>query len=209
MGKKLKSNRFGVTIDVSPLNKLAKELKGFEKEIPGAISSALNRTIQHVYTKVGSIVTENYAVKSRDVKDTMKNNITKSSKGKLSASIRSIGHTLSFAHFPYTPRKPGTGRYVKVKIKKQSGYKEVKTANRPFIATTGARSEDKIQFNVFIREGKARKPIMVLRTLLIPQMITNNTTEEKITELANNKLAERVDHEIKYRLDKIQREMRL
>jgi hypothetical protein len=209
MGTKIKSKQFGVSIDVTPLNKLAKELKGFEKEIPGAVSSALNRTIQHVYTKVGSIVVENYAVKSSDVKATMKSNVSKATKGKLSASILSRGHTLSFAHFPYSPKKPGTGRYVKVKIKKQSGYKEVKTPNRPFVAPTGARSEDKIQFNVFIREGKARKPIMPLRTLSIPQMITNKTTEEKITEVANNKLAERVDHEIKYRLDKIQREMKI
>lgn len=203
-----KTSSFGVTIDVSPLNKLAQGLKGFEKEIPGAAASALNRTIQHVYTRVGKIVTDNYAIKAKDVKSTMANNISKASKGQLSASVRSVGHTLSFAHFPYSPGKPGTGRPVKVKIKKSSGKKEVMTQNRPFVATTGAKSEDKTQFNVFKRTGKERKPIVVLRTLSVPQMITNKATEESITEVANKKLAERVEHEIKYRLDKVKKELK-
>jgi hypothetical protein len=214
MKKGSSTGRFGVTIDVSPLDKLAKELKGFENEIPGAVSSALNRTVQHVYTKIGSIVTENYAVKSQDVKSTMRSNITKASKGKLSASIRSIGHTLSFAHFPHNPQSNIIARTmgvqhskarVRVKILKGKGYVTSKVG---FIAKTGAKSADKVQFNVFKRLGKSRLPIAPIRTLSIPQMITNKTTEEKITDLANKKLAERIDHEIKYRLDKVQKEMK-
>jgi len=207
---------FGVTIDVSPLNKLTEGLKGFEKEIPGAASSAINRTLTQVVTKLGRIVTDQYAVKSKEVKETTKGNIRKSSKGNLKASIRSAGHTLSFAHFPFTPKKPSK-RQVKVKIINSKG----KVASKHgFVASTGAKVESKTQYNVFRRtgkfsiaekgryQGKMRENVAPIRTLSIPQMITNQTTSEQITEFANSKLAERVDHEIKYRLENVQKKLK-
>lgn len=221
MGKGKRGGSFGVTIDVSPLNKLAEGLKGFEKEIPGAAASAINRTVTQVVNRVGRIVTERYAIKTGEVKESMKGHVSGASKSKLKASVRSVGHTLSFAHFPFSPTTPiiarslGAGHpraKVKVRIKKDKGKVQSK---KGFVAKTGAQSADKTQYNVFKRigtfkiarkgryTGQRREQIAPIRTLSIPQMITHETTAEKITAFANTKLAERVEHEIKWRLEKV------
>ncbi|MGF7431091.1 phage tail protein [Thermoanaerobacterium thermosaccharolyticum] len=195
-----------IFVDTKQLNRIAIELKNLDNQIPGAASSAVNRTLDFVYTRIGRLVTQEYAIKVSDVKKTMTK--YKASKTNLYAKIISKGHTLSLAHFPFSPKKPMTGgkrrkaKAVKVKIKRQEGYKTIKTNPLPFVASTGARSADKTQFNVFKREGSSRLPIKVLRTLSIPQMITNVNVSDQIQKLAQEKLMERIQHEIEWRLDK-------
>jgi hypothetical protein len=209
MAKSKANMSFGVTIDVSPLNKLVDGLKGFEKEIPGATASALNRTLEYISNRMGKIVVENYSVKEKEVKASIKNHMTKASKGDISASIESVGHRLSFAHFPFNPKKPVKAKRsifqkaVMVDIKKKRVL-----SRRGFVATTGAKSQEKTQYNVFMRIGEKRFQIAPIRTLSIPQMITNEKTSEEITEMANKKLAERVYHEIDFRLKKIQEKLK-
>jgi hypothetical protein len=187
-------------VDVKELNKLAIELKGFEKQIPGAAASALNRTLEHVNTKIGRIVTQEYALKSTEVKGSIKK--YKAKKGDLSASLISRGHTLSLSHFPFSPKKPGTKRPVKVKIKKSEGKKSVNTDPKAFVQVMHN------SLNVFKRVGNGRKPVVVLRTLSVPQMIGNEIVDSQIQELAQAKLSERITHEVNYRLDKIQKKMK-
>jgi hypothetical protein len=188
-----------ITIDVSSLNKVGKELKGLEKQMPGAIASALNRALDHGVTQIAKIVPKVYSIKQSEVKAAIKKN--PASKGDISANIVIKGGRLTFVHFPFTPKLPNTKRKVKVKIK-NGGKKEVKTNPSAFIAPTGAKSADKVQYNVFVRKGQKRLPITVLRTLSIPQMVENESVQPIISEAMTNKLNERIDHEIKYRLDK-------
>lgn len=205
-----------VTIDTKSLDKIVKGLSYFGKEMPGAAASAVNRTLDYVNTQVKRTVTAEYAIKQTDV--TACATKKKASKSNLSAGITYKGRLLSLAHFPHNPSVPGTGRYIKVKIKKSEGYKtlgpsqgrgrkgkkgERQSVPWPFVGPTGAKSADKVQANVFQRTGKSRFPIKVLKTLSVPQMITNTNVEEKIQAQAAAKLQERVNHEIKYRLDKI------
>jgi hypothetical protein len=190
-----------IFIDTKKIDRLAIELKGFEEEVAESTYHALNRTLDHVVTKVGQIIPKTYAIKASEVKKSFKGGIKKPSKTNLSASLTSKGHTLSIAHFPHTPSTPqGKKGKIKVKIKKTDGSKEVKTKPKAFLASTGALSEDKIQYNVFRREGKARLPIVVLRTLSIPQMITNEGVAEQIQKIATEKLGERLEHEITHRM---------
>lgn len=181
------------------INRLVIELKGFEKEVGEATRLAINRTIDHAITKAAQFVTKSYAVKSSEVKETFRGRIKKPSKTDLSASITSVGHTLSFAHFPFTPKSPKRGgksvfqNAVMVTIKKSKGKVLSKVG---FVATTGAKSEDKTQYNVFKRLGKSRLPIAPIRTLSIPQMITNENVGNQIQEAAAQKFEERLEHEI-------------
>lgn len=197
-----------IFVDTKQLNKIGIELKGFEKQMPGAVSSALNRTISHINTKVGKIVSTEYVVNQKDVKDALKRKKL-AKKGELSASLMYVGSTLSLAHFQFTPKAPqGKKKYkVKVKIKRQEGKKVVSTDPRAFIATTGALTEEKTQYNVFRRIGDKRLPITVIRTLSIPQMIGNGKVEVEVQEIANKKLNERIEHEINWRLDKIKKKI--
>jgi hypothetical protein len=201
--------REDITIDVSSLNKIAKGLSQFQKEIPGAVASSLNRTLNFMNTRIGKLVTAEYAVKEKDVKATIK--IEPASKGDMKAGLRSTGHTLSFAHFPYTPKSLRRGT-VKVTIKRANGKKAFPHG---FIAPTGAKSADKVQFNVWERmgtfkiaekgkhAGELREQIAPIRTLSVPQMIQSVNVGNAIQEEASRKLEERISHEIEYRLNKL------
>lgn len=187
-----------ITIDTRQIERLTIELRGFENKVGIATYHALQRTIEQTITQVGRIVPKAYAIKAKEVKDSFAGGIKRPSLSDLTASITSKGHTLSLAHFPFTPKASGGKRRAKVAvmIKKGEGKKVVNTSPLPFVATTGARSADLTQFNVFRREGRARLPIHVLRTLSIPQMITAENVGDQIQEFASAKLNERLDHEI-------------
>lgn len=193
-----------ISFDLKSLNNLVIGLNGFEREMPNAAYSAVKRTLSHVRTSIGRLVPQEYQIKTTDVKNAVSNpNVQRGQITKASLLVK--GRTLSFAHFKFTPRMSKTKRKVKVKIKRQDGYKPVETNPLPFVASTGAASADKIQNNVFRRLGKERLPIVVLRTLSVPQMVGNEKIAEQIQQIATEKLDERITHEIEYRLDKIKK----
>ncbi len=194
-----------IFVDTKELDKLAIGLKGLEKQMPGASASALNRTVDFIYTRIGRLVTQEYSIKITDVKKTIKK--YKAKKGDLSAKLVSKGHTLSLAHFSFSPKKPGTRRQVKVKIKRGKS-KPVGVDPKAFVASTGAKSADKVQYNVFKRTTNKRLPVVVLRTLSVPQMIGNANVEAQIQEAAQKKLGERIEHEINWRLDKLKKQLK-
>jgi hypothetical protein len=185
-----------IFIDTSKIDKLTKELQGFKPQIAEAAYFAVNRVLDQMVTQAGRIVPKNYAIKGTEVKKSFNGGIKRPTKQDLSGSITTKGHTLSLAHFPHSPTAPSGKKYkVRVSIRK-GGRKVLKTHPSPFIMTTGAKSSDRTQFNVFKREGKARFPVKVIRTLSIPQMIQNTKVTEELQEFAIQKLDERLQHEI-------------
>lgn len=201
--------RTTITVDTKQIDRLAAELKGFEKEVAEATYHALNRTVDHVVTQVGRIIPQAYAIKQKEVKDSLKKN--KPGKTSLEASVASSGHTLSFAHFPFTPKTAKRSKRsafdtaVMVTIKKPKGKI---ISRKGFVASTGAKGEEKTQFNVFRRLGKSRLPIAPIRTLSIPQMITNEKVAEQVQQSAQEKLEERIDHEITRIMTSMEKEIR-
>lgn len=188
----------GIIVDTKQLDRLTIELKGFEKQVGEAAYHALNRTIDYVITQVGRIVPKEYVIKAKDVKESFKGGIKRPTKNDLTASITSKGHTLSIAHFPHSPQAPPAKRRnykVKATIKKGS-RQTIKSEPKTFIASTGAKTSDKIQYNVFRRLGEDRLPITVIRTLSVPQMIGNEKVSEEIRKAAEDKFNERLEHEI-------------
>ena len=184
-----------ITIDASSLNRIAAGLNNFAKEMPGAVSSSLNRTVDFMNTRVGKLVSAEYVISSKDVKSTIKK--IKSSKGSLKAGIRSTGGTLTFSHFKFTPKGPGKKGTVKVKVKKKEGYKEVRTSQGAFVQVISGNTQ------LATRVGSARLPINILRSLSVPQMIGNDNVGRIVQTEATRKLEERVMHEIEYRLNKV------
>lgn len=200
-----------VRIDTSQLDRLTNELKGFEKEVAEGARLALNRSIDYTITQTARFVTLNYSIKSADVKKSFDGGIKKPSRSDLTATITSKGHTLSFAHFPYTPKNNKRAKksifssMVMVNIIKSKGKV---VSRKGFVASTGATSQDKTQFNVFKRLGKARLPIAPIRTLSVPQMITNEKVGPLIQKAAQEKFDERLEHEIIRAMTKIERNVR-
>lgn len=197
-----------ITVDTGELKRLIVGTKNFEKEVAGAIASALNRTVDFVNTRLGRIVTGIYAIKGADVKKTIRK--YKAKKGQLSARLESKGSPLSLTHFPHKPETTVIARslgvrhkraQVKVKIKKGS-MQPMKVDPKAFLQKANGAT------NIFKRVGDERKPIVVLKTLSVPQMITNETVGVDIQKLAQGKMNERLTHEVDFRLSKLQKSLR-
>lgn len=184
-----------INVDVSSLTRIVSGLSNFQREMPGAISSSLNRTVDFMNTRTGKLVSGEYEISAKDVKKTIKK--IKSSKGSLKAGIKSTGGTLTFSHFKFTPKVPGRRGKVKVKVKKKEGYKEIRTAQNVFVQVITGKTQ------LVTRTGSARLPIHILRSLSVPQMIGNENVGNVVRLEASRKLEDRVQHEIEYRLNKI------
>lgn len=207
-----------VYINFEQINRLTIELKGFEEQVGQSFYHSLNRVVDQVVTQVGRIVPKVYAVKAADVKASFRGGIKKPTLTDLTATITSRSHRFSFAHFPHSPKIPRiagqTRKDVKVIVYKHKGKIPLKSG---FIATTGARSPDKVQYNVFKRIGEyviptkgsykgrinsrtgrpiKRELIAPVRTVTVPQMIGNAGVTQQVQEFAQTKMAERLEHEI-------------
>ncbi|AOZ91631.1 phage tail protein [Paenibacillus crassostreae] len=183
-----------IVIDTTQLNRVVVGLKDFEKQMPAAAMSAVNRTLDQINTKLGRIVTKEYNIKVSDVKKTITKN--KARKGNLRAFLKSEGRTLSFSHFRISQSGKKV-RKVKVKVKKSAGLKQINTDPRAFVQTLNGKNQ------VLKRMGKDRYPVEVLRTLSVPQMIDSLNVSNQIQKDANEILAKRIEHEIEYRLKKV------
>lgn len=197
-----------IQIDTSKLDRLATEFKGYEYQISKAAARTLRKTLDSTLSKTAKYVSDEYKIKQKDVKESFKNGKKYPTNGKLEASLTSTGHRLSFAHFPFKPNNDKRAQKGE-SLFKSAVFVTIKVSKGPvlskkgFVATTGARSADKIQFNVFRRLGKERFPIAPIRTLSIPQMITNAKIGDKINEFATKRFEGIIEHEILYELDKL------
>lgn len=180
-----------IIIDTTQLNKVVKGLGNFEKEMPAAAISAVNRTLDYVNTRLGKLITTEYNIKVSDVKATITK--SKARKGNLLAFLKSTGPRLTLGRFVFGRSKGA----VKVKVKKSDGAKAVRTDPKAFVQVLSGRKQ------VMKRQGKKRFPVDLLRSISIPQMIDSLNVSEKIQEEANKKLAERIEHEIDFRLKKV------
>lgn len=185
-----------ISIDASSLNKVMDKLKDFEKEIPQAVRQALNRTIDHVYTQTGRIVTKHYNITVREVKDSMSKR--KASSGSLDAHVKLRGKRFTLGRF--LPGGLGSkSKVAKVKIKKTAGYKRVGGEPKAFVQKVGGNA------HVMRRESQTRYPIEVMRTIATAQMVGNLDVKHKIQESANEMLGKRIEHEIERRLKRMSR----
>lgn len=183
-------------INDKEIKQIAIKLHQFPKQIPGATASALNRTLDYTATLTKKEVTNMYAIKQKEVNSTLKKK--RASKSSLNASIQSKGQTIALSKFPHNPKQyRPRNKKVKVKVKKQEGYKIIKTSPSAFVQTMNGGT------NIWMREGKSRTPVRLLRSLSVPQMISNNEVIDVIQKKSGEKLQERINHEIEWRMNKL------
>lgn len=190
-----------LVVDTKAINRVAIDLREVPKEMPKAVMQAVNRTVDHVYTHTSREVRKEYAISDKDVKSTLKK--VKASSRNAKAGVIATGRTLTlYNHFRVTPKQPKPGGRYKVKVAIKKGKsQELKTNPKPFIASANRSTQ------VFKREGPERTPVVVLRSLSVPQMIAHKDsfTEagKRIQTLADKKLAERIEHEVNRRMEKL------
>lgn len=184
-----------IKIDTSQLNNIVDGLKDLEKQMPKAFVSALNRTLDRVHSRTGRFVTQQYNVKATEIKEAMTKN--KASFGRPRAFIRIRSKRYTLGRFLPGGLK-SSSKKARVKIKKSAGRKPVLGTPRAFVQ----KSPDG-NTHIFRRTGDKRYPIELLRTISPTQMVENLQVMEAIQKEANEYLAQRVEHEIQYRLKKV------
>ncbi|MBN1071152.1 hypothetical protein DVV81_08210 [Clostridium botulinum] len=180
-------------IDDSELKKAVSKLNNVPKEIPKATASAINRTLTFTRKRVNQEVRKTYNIKSAEVTKTLE--IHKANASNLTASIISKGNRLTLGRFGRNTGNWTNGKPVKVKVKK-SGVKTVNTSPKSFVTALTGNS------HIVKRVSNKSYPIKVLHTLSVPQMISNQNISEKVQGEAGQKLQERINHEVEYRLSK-------
>ena len=183
-----------IKIDDSEMQKKLNKLSAFPKEIPKASVAALNRALNTAQKTIGKEVSHKYRIRSSEVKSTLKT--VKPTASSMRTLIYSSGRRYTLTHFEKnlnTAVRKNTA--VKVEVKKGHA-KTVNTSPKSFVGRMSGN------FLIAKRVGKARYPIVVLKSLSVPQMIATEDVSSKVIEESNKTLQKRIDHEVEYRLNK-------
>ena len=151
------------------------------RQAPKAVVLALNRTIENTKNEgiknALSLYFINRSVLSSSV------NIKKASEGNFEASFISKGSKLPLASFKVTSLKRGSP--VQVSVKKNTGDK---TLNSPYFGHVGK--------GIFKRVEAGAYPVHTVYSVSAPQMLGEETLLGRLERFSNDKLEQRLFHEL-------------
>ena len=176
-----------ITATSEQIEKAVKMLTGVPGGAEKALSLSLNRALDSAKTEAVRAVAEEYTVKQKIIRPTMR--VKKSSTSNLEAEITSVGGSLNLlANFKVSPRTDTTGNKrqpIRVEIRKKG------TLTRSFVHKN----------HVWSRIGKERLPIRPLYGPAVPVMLNNEQIVDRVTDKAIETVDKRIDHEISRILD--------
>lgn len=165
----------------------------------------VNRTVADFKSRgpgwVAQEVTKEYNIKKKDVNETKKGVIKGRSKIQIEGaklddlSLVYRGRLLTPTHFSMTPTmRPAKNRpyVVSAQIKKSNG--RVVLGSKVFLGKSGKEGSRQIPFQ---RVGKEKYPLESIKSVSVPQMITNETVSENIHTRINAELGKRLEHHMK------------
>lgn len=173
------------------------------KDMQKKSEKVVSRTIADFKSRgpgwVSQEVVKEYNIKKKDINEAkkgVKNAGTIKVQGNKidDLSIVYQGRLLTPTHFGMTPtaRPDGKSYTVQAKIKKSTGKKPL--GSKVFLAASGKAGTTQIPFQ---RKGEERLPIVSVKTLSVPQMITNEEVSSAIHERINVELGKRLEHNLK------------
>lgn len=179
-----------IKFDENNMKMAAALLRMAPKEVRGAASAAINRTLTRIKTRSSVKVRERYLAKAQNIKGSF--TTRKASSGALTGSAISRGAPLPLASFRVVPSRRGP---VKAKVLKASRLKPVKG----------------IFFGKFpkgyngpmMRTGRTRFPLKTPYGPSVPGMIGNDQVVEGIGEDAQEFYNKRFAHEVEHRMAKL------
>ena len=185
----------GVELIIKNLAEVKAGLKEKEAQVIKAVNATTNDFKNRGPGWISQEVTQIYAVKKKDVTQSKKGAQVN---GKVSIAgvklnnveIEYKGSLLTPVHFKMTPKKrPAKNKYrVSAEIKKGT---KVQLPQNVFLADNGGGSSIPFQ-----REGAERLPIRAIKTVSVPQMITNQTVADNIQNRINIELDKRLAHNL-------------
>jgi len=188
-----------ININIPSLKGVQKELENVKKQTEKAVQSAIIDCKTRGPAQITKAVTAVYGIKASEVTEAGK--AAKSTKSVGTIKIKGIeldsvqliykGRLLTPTHFSMTPKaRPEGGRKYTVKAAVFKGQKKA-LGSKVFLAPSGAAGTTQIAYK---RTTEKRLPIDAIRTVSIPQMITNETVAADIEKKMNGLLQDRLDH---------------
>lgn len=180
-----------LTRDIENINKQSKK--------------AVQRTISDFKSRgpgwVSQEVVKEYNIKKKDINEAKKGVSKGGNKIRIAGtrvdnlSILYQGRLLTPTHFGMKPTsRPAKNKpyVVSAQIKKGGGRKAL--GSSVFLAPSGRAGTKQIPFQ---RRGTERTPIDVIKTVSVPQMVTNEKVAKEIQKRINQELGKRLDHHLK------------
>lgn len=205
-----------MTISVRGLDTLAKRLEQKQKQAEAVITRTASDMRTRVPGWVAKEVTADYNIKQSEI--TPKRGKNKRTAGTVQVSGVTIenvaiiyeGRPLTPTHFAMKPktRKAASNRPRKHRRnprarRTQPITAEIKKGQRkalPSDAFLGSNHGG--GYIPFRRTGRSRYPIESIKTVSLPQMVTNETVRQRINQKINQELPKRLEHNLKRYLEK-------
>lgn len=223
-----KGAKGSMTVMLQNFSGLREQLQGMDE----AAERAVKRTVSDFKSRapgwIGSAVTEHYGIKKSDVKDA----ITGTKKaGKINiggvavdnVAIEYSGRPLTPTHFKMKPTRVPAKREKEYKRVPGAGVGEggsdvaMVKAPAPYSITAEIKKGKRVTIGdgkaflgtnkgtgviPFQRSGDGRTPIKSVKTLSVPQMITNPDVAEQIQKNIDEGLTSRLQHHVEQELKK-------
>lgn len=162
-------------------------LAGIPKGAERAFSSAINRGLSHTKTQAFKQVKKVYAVKQSALNEATTTKVQKASTGNLAGYVSFSGVKIPLYKFQVTPKEPRKGQKVRAEVMKGGGA----TFDSAFIAKMRSG-----HIGIFERITSRRLPIEEKMGLSAAQMVKNEVIMDQLTKEAQEKVDERLKHEI-------------
>lgn len=177
-----------LTVDTSQLKDVENRLGDFSRAAPKLIARAINESAAKGKTQLVKSITEVYAIKASDVKDTL--SIKKASPGDTVAEIRSKGGSIILSKFKYSISSRGN-KIAKAKVKKASNLKRI----------LGMFAINSNQTWLVIRKSNEKRDLKFIYGVPVPYM-ANEKTLKSVWWQVNQTYPERLEHAINRELSK-------
>lgn len=180
-----------ITLDKELFARAERMLYGIPGGAKKAAARAINRAVIAARQQAVDGVRENYNIRARDVRETLK--VSKAKPNRMIAVISSLGAPIPLYKFDVRPRAANARGRTPVRVGVKKGNRE--TFEKAFIARSGGVP------GVYERKGAKRLPIKQLFGPSVPHMLNNDRVVSSIADRAREMLEQRLDHEISRLLD--------
>lgn len=198
------------------LDEIADLLKGFPKDGVKVMNSVISRASDTVRVEVGRQIPKVYGVPQKEIREALNSKQRKvktimGASGEGSVSVVVMGRPLTLTRFRHTPTSSpqaskGKKRrvfHVRAMIRREGGMVSVgpvhgmdgKIKNVFLIPTKSGSEKYLFAYRTGAKNGK-REKLKVIRTLSIPQMVTNEQVGQAIVEQVNQTVFKRLTHEL-------------
>lgn len=180
-------------VDTSSIERLAEKLKAAQTEVPTALARALNHTGDKTRTQMIRALTAQTGLKRKVIVKALQKRIAGS--GSLAYVIKSKGGNIRLKYFDARETRKGVtaAPWGKRRLYPGAFIKGGRFPNRVALNLNG---------QVFMRTGKARLPIHVIRSgVFIPKEMVSGATEAAFNTTSESEFPARIEHELSRMLD--------